>query len=259
MVTCTKTHFWIFKLNWYLVKKIRNHCPINKICVFTSLLRQIYWPVLCNQIYWAVNAGCHSCCHHHKFTFRVHLHSNVAIVDSWWRTSHTLSNDAIWDLYHDLYHDLSSDLTESLGFSFVNTTWVKTYDSLKWDSVHVQVKSQVKSEWIRPQVLTHICICKHSKLSFSHIVGISVNTFYFKTHHWSNSICHSQAIMNTTINSKHFTVLRVWEIKFLTAMLNTEHNIQYMAKLGSYTWLDKNIFGWHMIPKVIGYLLWFFS
>ena len=69
-------------------------------------------PVLCNRIYWSMNTGYHSCCHHRKFMPRGHMHSKVAIVDSWWghncchwllweRTSHTMSTDTIRDLRHD--------------------------------------------------------------------------------------------------------------------------------------------------------------
>ena len=55
------------------------------------------------------------------------------------RTLWRLSNDVNWDWSHDLCRDLSG----SPWLCFVNKTWVKTCDSLKWDSVWVQVKSQI--------------------------------------------------------------------------------------------------------------------
>ena len=56
---------------------IRNHCHINKIYVLTSLFKEIFLtPTLCNWIYY----GCHSSCHHRKFTPR---HPWTAMSLSW--------------------------------------------------------------------------------------------------------------------------------------------------------------------------------
>ena len=128
----------------------RNYCHRNKIYVLTSLLKQIYLHLAESaRTYCTVNTVCHSCYHHREFTSRrtheqrcgdcgFEMTSQLLPLTLSERTSHRLSNDAIWDLRRDSI--------ESRWFSFVNTTWLGPGPSLKWDSVRVQAKSWVKSQ-----------------------------------------------------------------------------------------------------------------
>ena len=98
-----------------------------------------------------MNTGRYSCSHHHKFTSRTHMHSNIAIADSWWMPSQLLPLTAGWkSIKHTKqwrYVRRTSRLKSRLNrVPRIFRTWVKTRDSFKWYSVRVQIKSQVKCQ-----------------------------------------------------------------------------------------------------------------
>ena len=174
MVTCTETHLWISQPNWYFFLQIQeiinyvteaqhtcmcwqvfaNNNIYNRLCVLEYIVLWTWCVILVVTI---ANSRPGA-----------PMNNDVAIVDSRWRhncchwplserTSHRLSNDAIWDLRSDLGYDLS----ESRWSSFVNSTWLGPGHSLKWDPVRFQAKSYRKTSSIsctKSQSLNVSCI-----------------------------------------------------------------------------------------------------